>query len=259
MVVRRTAPPSTNPPKHVRLRRRLPLRPRAVGLHPRAGTSIDAASERPVMSRKDVRAEGSANDACSFVSVERTAPSIKHRHRLRPTGRRSGCGETVGRGDMPKRPRSPACPSAATPSELIGPTRCEDRSIGLSRRKWRKIAPRRTLKRHRLAKRHQIGPGAPRICEPVGRRDGDATKRKRRRRGIRPAGAIGVSARNPRRFCRETFRPQRGSASPSIDNSIARRQAVMTFVPLPRIKGQATGHQGSLPGRRRSSSAAIGP
>ena len=55
-----------------------------------------------------------------------------------------------------------------------------------SRRKWRKIAPRRTLKRHRLAKRHQIGPGAPRICEPVGRHDGDATKRKRRRRGIRP-------------------------------------------------------------------------
>jgi hypothetical protein len=98
----------------------------------------------------------------------------------------------------------------------IGPTRCEDRSIGSSRRKWRKIAPRRTLKRHRLAKRHQIGPGAPRICEPVGRRDGDATKRKRRRRGIRPASAIGVSARNPRRFGRETFRPQHGSASPPV-------------------------------------------
>ena len=69
-------------------------------------------------------------------------------------------------------PRSPACASAATPSGLIGPTRREDRSIGSSRRKWRKITPRRTLKRHRLAKRHQIGPGAPRICEPVGRRDG---------------------------------------------------------------------------------------
>ena len=91
--------------------------------------------------------------------------------------------------------------------------RHEDRSIGSSRRKWRKIAPRRTLKRHRLAKRHQIGPGAPRVCEPVGRRDGDATKRKQRRRGIRPASAIGVSARNPRRFGRETFRPQHGSAS----------------------------------------------
>ena len=113
-------------------------------------------------------------------------------------------------------PRSPACASAATPSELIGPTRCEDRSIGSSRRKWRKIASRRTLKRHRLAKRHQIGPGAPRVCEPVGRRDGDATKRKRRRRGIRPASGIGVSARNPRRFGRETFRPQHGSASPPV-------------------------------------------
>ena len=42
----------------------------------------------------------------------------------------------------------------------------------------------------------------------AGRRDGDATKRKRRRRGIRPASAIGVSARNPRRFGRETFPPQ---------------------------------------------------
>ena len=95
-----------------------------------------------------------------------------------------------------RRPRSLACASAATPSESIGPTRCEDRSIGSSRRKWRKIAPRRTLKRHRLAKRHQIGPGAPQICEPVGRRDGDATKRKRRRRGIRPASAFPLAA-NP--------------------------------------------------------------
>ena len=68
-------------------------------------------------------------------------------------------------------PRSPACASAATPSELIGPTRCEDQSIGSSGRKWRKIAPRRTLKCHRLAKRHQIGLGAPRVCEPVGRRE----------------------------------------------------------------------------------------
>ena len=46
-------------------------------------------------------------------------------------------------------------------------------------------------------------------------RDGDATKRKRRRRGIRPASAIGVSARNPRRFGRETFRPQQPRARPS--------------------------------------------
>ena len=52
--------------------------------------------------------------------------------------------------------------------ELIGPTRCEDRSIGSSRRKWRKIAPRRTLKRHRLAKRHQIGPGGREFANPSG-------------------------------------------------------------------------------------------
>src|SRR5208337_4699421 len=57
--------------------------------------------------RKEVRAEGSANDVCSFVSVERAAHSSKHRHRLRPTGRRSGGREAVGRGDMPRMPRSP--------------------------------------------------------------------------------------------------------------------------------------------------------
>ena len=68
-------------------------------------------------------------------------------------------------------PRSPACASAATPSsELIGPTRCEDRSIGSSRRKWRKIAPRKM--------------GGSNPAQVV-------SKRKRRRRGIRPASAIG--------------------------------------------------------------------
>ena len=79
-----------------------------------------------------------------------------------------------------------------------------------------KIAPRRMLKRHRLAKRHQIGPGAPRICEPVGRRDGGAPKSERPWRGIGPASAVGVRARNPRRLGREPFRPKRGSASPPV-------------------------------------------
>src|SRR5271166_5543620 len=40
--------------------------------------------------------------------------------------------------------------------------------------------------------------------------------RKRRRRGIGPASAIGVRARNARRLGREPFRPQRGSASPPV-------------------------------------------
>ena len=61
-----------------------------------------------------------------------------------------------------------------------------------------KIAPRRTLKRHRLAKRHQIGPGAPRARESIGRRDGDATKPEWRRQDIGPASAIGVRTREGR-------------------------------------------------------------
>ena len=159
-------------------------------------------------------------------------------------------------------PRSPACASAATPSELIGPTRCEDRSIGSSRRKWRKIAPRRTLKRHRLAKRHQIGPGAPRICEPVGRRDGDATKRKRRRRGIRPASAIGVSARNPRRFGREPFRPQHGSASPPVakppGRGCSRPSSGMAAPARARLSDPSRGIRGSRQGDFATSARAQG-
>src|SRR5271165_2728119 len=146
--------------------------------------------------------------------------------------------------------------------ELIGPTRCEDRSIGSSRRKWRKIAPRRTLKRHRLAKRHQIGPGAPRICEPVGRRDGDATKRKRRRRGIRPASAIGVSARNPRRCGRETFRPQHGSASPPVakpsGRGCSRPSSAMAAPARARLSDPSCGIRGSRQGDFATSARAQG-
>ena len=113
-------------------------------------------------------------------------------------------------------PPSPVCASAATPSGLIEPTRREDRSIGSSRRQWAKIGLRRTLRRRRLAKRNQIGPSAPRACEPVGRRDGEVPKSERRRRGINPVSAIVVRARNARRFGREPFRPQRGSAPPPV-------------------------------------------
>src|SRR5208337_582312 len=61
------------------------------------------------------------------------------------------------------------------------------------------------LRRHRLAKRRRIGPSAPRTCEPVGRRDGEAAKRERPRRGIGPASAIGVRARNARRLGRDPW------------------------------------------------------
>ena len=128
--------------------------------------------------------------------------------------------------------------------------------------KWRKIAPRRTLKRHRLAKRHQIGPGAPRICEPVGRRDGDATKRKRRRRGIRPASTIGVSARNLRRFGRETFRPQHGSASPPVakppGRGCSRPSSGMAAPARARLSDPSRGIRGSRQGDLATSARAQG-
>ena len=46
----------------------------------------------------------SVNYGSSFVGVERAASSNKRR--FRPTGRRSGYGETVGRGVLPRVPRS---------------------------------------------------------------------------------------------------------------------------------------------------------
>ncbi len=113
-------------------------------------------------------------------------------------------------------PRSPVCASAATPSGLIGPTRREDQSIGSTRRRWATIASRRTLRRRRPAKRRRIGPSGPRACELVGRRDGGAPKSERPWRGIGPARAVGVRARNDRCLGREPFRPQRGSAPPPV-------------------------------------------
>jgi hypothetical protein len=62
------------------------------------------------------------------------------------------------------RARSPPCVSAATPSGFIGPIRREDRSIGSSRRRSGTIAPHRTLRRRRLAKRRRIDPSPPRHC-----------------------------------------------------------------------------------------------
>ena len=54
-------------------------------------------------------------------------------------------------------------------------------------------------------------PGRAANCEPVGRRDGDATKRKRRGVGIRPASGIGVSVSALQELsgCRDR-RPPRG-------------------------------------------------
>ena len=104
-------------------------------------------------------------------------------------------------------PPSPVCASAATPSGLIEPTRREDRSIGSSRQRSAKIARCRTLRRRRLAKRRRIGPSAPRAREIVGRRDGEARKSERRRRGFGPAGAGAV------RYHRRRSAP--ASASPS--------------------------------------------
>ena len=122
-------------------------------------------------------------------------------------------------------PRSPACASAATPSELIGPTRREDRSIGSSRRRRARTTQRRTLRRGRLVKRRRIGPSALQASEPVGRRDGEAQKSEQRRRGAGPASAIGVRARNARRLGRELFRPQRGSASPPLAKPSGRERS----------------------------------
>ena len=46
------------------------------------------------------------------------------------------------------------------------------------------IARRRTLRRRRPARRRRIGLNVPRARDPVGRRDGEARKSERRRRGI---------------------------------------------------------------------------
>ena len=78
------------------------------------------------------------------------------------------------------------------------------------------MEPRSTLRRRRLAKRHRIDRNAPRGSDPVGRRDGEAAESEPGRRGIGPANAIGVRARNARRLGHEAFRPQRGSASPPL-------------------------------------------
>ena len=54
--------------------------------------------------------------------------------------------------------------------------------------------------------------GAP-LLGPEHRKVGQALDAETARK---PTSAIGVSARNPRRFGRETFRPQHGSASPPV-------------------------------------------
>ena len=69
--------------------------------------------------------------------------------------------------------------SAATPSGSIGRTKREDRSIGLNRRRWAAIAPRRIPRRRRLAKRGQIGLSGAQAHGPVRRRE--MAKRQRAR------------------------------------------------------------------------------
>ena len=70
------------------------------------------------------------------------------------------------------------------------------------------IARRRTLRRRRPARRRRIGLNVPRASDPVGRRDGEARKSERRRRGIvramaRPGTAAADRRPNPsdRRHC----------------------------------------------------------
>ena len=123
-----------------------------------------AASPRPQRLRAaGPRSRRSSN--CCSVTMARRSPSL-----LPPL---AGCRTQRGQ-------RSPVCASAATPSGLIGPTRREDRSIGSTRRRSGTIAPHRTLRRRRLAKRRRIDPSPPRGREPVGRRDGEAARREPR-------------------------------------------------------------------------------
>src|SRR5271165_652331 len=72
------------------------------------------------------------------------------------------------------------------------------------------------MRRRALTRRHRIGLTAPLDSDLVRRRDDEAAKSERRRRGIGPAGAIVVRARNARRIGREPFRPQPGSAPPPV-------------------------------------------
>ena len=113
---------------------------------------------------------------------------------IRSAGKRSlspspaGCGTRRG-------PRSPACASAGMPSGLIVPTRRRDRSIESSRRigssRWRGA----TITRRRLSKSRLIGPSTTRPCEPIGRRDGEAPRPSRCRRGVGLASGTVVRAR----------------------------------------------------------------
>src|SRR5208337_557173 len=163
-------------------------------------TSQTAASPRAQRLRAAERRSRRSSNCCS-------AAMARHSPNLSPPP--AGCRTRRG-------PRSRVCASAATPSGLIGPTRREDRSIGSTRRRWATIASRRTLRRRRLAKRRRIGPSGPPACELVGRRDGEAPKSERPWRGIGPASAVGVRARNDRCLGREPFRPQRRSAPPPV-------------------------------------------
>src|SRR5208337_4048368 len=180
-----------------------------ISVDPKAkpGSDPAAALDRPdsgVARPQSLRAaepRSRRSSSCCSVAMVRLSPSLSPP----PAGCRTRRG-----------PRSPACASAATPSGLIVPTRREDQSIGLSRRRWAGIARRRTLRRRRPAKRRRIGPSALRAGQPVGRRDGEARKSEQRRRGIGPASAIGVRTPDGRRLGREPFRPQPGSASPPV-------------------------------------------